>query len=124
MAKQLKAFKTKFPEAWAAYEKLRDTCDKAGPLDKKTVELIKVGIAAAMEHEGSVVAHVSQAKTAKATDEEIYQAILVATGLADAVFLGRELLRNPYWPLHAARSLGLDIPWPVQYQRAKPPGRR
>ena len=82
MAKQLKAFKTKFPKAWAAYEQLRDTCDQAGPLDKKTVELIKVGISAAMEHEGSLVAHVSQAKAAKATDEEIYQAILLATGLA------------------------------------------
>jgi 2,4-dienoyl-CoA reductase-like NADH-dependent reductase (Old Yellow Enzyme family) len=33
--------------------------------------------------------------------------------------MGRELLRNPYWPLHAARALGYDIPWPKQYQRAK-----
>ena len=44
---------------------------------------------------------------------------IVATGLADAVFLARSLLRDPYWPLHAARSLGVDIPWPVQYERAK-----
>ena len=44
---------------------------------------------------------------------------IVATGLADAVFLARELLRDPYWPLHAARALGVDIPWPVQYERAK-----
>jgi len=82
MAKQLKAFKTKFPKVWTAYEQLRDTCDQSGPLDKKTVELIKVGISAAMEHEGGLVAHVSQAKKAKATDAEIYQAILLATGLA------------------------------------------
>jgi 2,4-dienoyl-CoA reductase-like NADH-dependent reductase (Old Yellow Enzyme family) len=45
---------------------------------------------------------------------------VVATGLADVVFLARELLRDPYWPLHAARNLGVDIPWPPQYQRAKP----
>ncbi len=45
---------------------------------------------------------------------------IVATGLADAVLLARELLRDPYWPLHAARDLGADIPWPVQYDRAKP----
>ncbi len=45
---------------------------------------------------------------------------IVATGSADAVFLARELLRDPYWPLHAARKLGVDVPWPVQYVRAKP----
>ena len=38
---------------------------------------------------------------------------------ADLVFFGRELLRNPYFPLFAARELGTDIPWPVQYLRAK-----
>jgi 2,4-dienoyl-CoA reductase-like NADH-dependent reductase (Old Yellow Enzyme family) len=38
---------------------------------------------------------------------------------ADLVFLGRELLRNPYFPLQAARELSADITWPVQYLRAK-----
>jgi 2,4-dienoyl-CoA reductase-like NADH-dependent reductase (Old Yellow Enzyme family) len=38
---------------------------------------------------------------------------------ADLVLLGRELLRNPYFPLFAARELGVDITWPVQYLRAK-----
>ncbi len=45
---------------------------------------------------------------------------IVATGLADAVFLGRQLLRDPYWPIHAAQTLGVDIPWPEQYERARP----
>jgi 2,4-dienoyl-CoA reductase-like NADH-dependent reductase (Old Yellow Enzyme family) len=45
---------------------------------------------------------------------------VVATGQADAVVLAREMLRDPYWPLHAARALGADVPWPVQYERAKP----
>lgn len=45
---------------------------------------------------------------------------IVATGLADAVFLAREMLRDPYWPLHAAQKLGADVAWPVQYERAKP----
>ena len=44
---------------------------------------------------------------------------VLATGQADAVLLARAFLRNPYWPLHAAKELGVDIPWPVQYQRAK-----
>ena len=43
----------------------------------------------------------------------------LVTGQADAVFLGRELLRNPRWPLQAARALGDDVPWPRQYLRAK-----
>lgn len=34
---------------------------------------------------------------------------------ADAVFLGRELLRNPYWPKQAAKALGLEPRWPDQY---------
>ena len=38
---------------------------------------------------------------------------------ADLVYLGRELLRNPYWPLEAAKELHDDIEWPVQYLRSK-----
>ncbi|QFY42695.1 NADH:flavin oxidoreductase/NADH oxidase [Candidatus Methylospira mobilis] len=44
---------------------------------------------------------------------------VLAAGSADLVFLGRELLRNPQWPLHAASVLGADIDWPVQYARAR-----
>ncbi|MFJ1757914.1 NADH:flavin oxidoreductase/NADH oxidase [Kitasatospora sp. NPDC088134] len=40
---------------------------------------------------------------------------IVAEGRADAVMLGRELLRDPYWPLHAARELGVPRNWPAQY---------
>lgn len=45
---------------------------------------------------------------------------ILATGQADAVCLARELLRDPYWPLRAARELGVHVPWPVQYERARP----
>jgi 2,4-dienoyl-CoA reductase-like NADH-dependent reductase (Old Yellow Enzyme family) len=45
---------------------------------------------------------------------------IVSTGQADVVIIARELLRNPYWPLYAARSLNEDVPWPLQYLRAKP----
>jgi 2,4-dienoyl-CoA reductase-like NADH-dependent reductase (Old Yellow Enzyme family) len=44
---------------------------------------------------------------------------IIAFSQADAVFLAREMLRNPYWPLQAAKTLGVDLPWPVQYLRAK-----
>ncbi|MBI3391780.1 MAG: NADH:flavin oxidoreductase/NADH oxidase [Nitrospirae bacterium] len=40
---------------------------------------------------------------------------IVAAGQADAVLLGRVLLRDPYWALHAARTLGADVHWPPQY---------
>lgn len=52
------------------------------------------------------------------TDAQQAEAILIA-GQADAVSIGRELLRNPYWPLQAASILGEDVLWPLQYQRAK-----
>lgn len=40
------------------------------------------------------------------------------TGQADMVFLAREMLRDPYWPLRAARELGVPVKAPVQYGRA------
>ncbi len=46
---------------------------------------------------------------------------IVAQGQADLVFLAREMLRDPYWPLHAAAALGESSSWPVQYLRAAPP---
>ncbi len=44
---------------------------------------------------------------------------ILTSGKADMVFLARELLRDPYWPLHAAKKLGINITWPLQYERAK-----
>ena len=38
---------------------------------------------------------------------------------ADLIVLARQLLRDPYFPLHAAKELGADIRWPDQYLRAK-----
>ena len=45
---------------------------------------------------------------------------IVADGHADLVFLARAMLRDPFWALHAAQSLGENAPWPVQYLRAAP----
>lgn len=47
---------------------------------------------------------------------------IIRNGQADLALLARELLREPYWPLHAARELGHDTPWPAQYLRAAPRG--
>lgn len=47
---------------------------------------------------------------------------IVANGEADLVLLAREMLRDPYWALHAAASLGERASWPKQYLRAAPHG--
>lgn len=44
---------------------------------------------------------------------------ILQDGKADMIFLARELLRDPYFPLHAANALKYDLKWPVQYERAK-----
>jgi 2,4-dienoyl-CoA reductase-like NADH-dependent reductase (Old Yellow Enzyme family) len=51
------------------------------------------------------------------TDPEQAEAIL-AQASADLVLLGRELLRDPRWPLRAAKALGVEAPWPASYLRA------
>ena len=43
---------------------------------------------------------------------------IVRNGQADVILLARELLRDPYWPLHAADTLEQTVPWPPQYLRA------
>ncbi len=45
---------------------------------------------------------------------------IIGDGEADAVFLARELLRDPHWPQRAAEALGADAYWPDQYLRARP----
>ncbi|GHU32135.1 FMN oxidoreductase [Betaproteobacteria bacterium] len=47
---------------------------------------------------------------------------IIRSGQADMVLLGREILRNPYWPMTAAHELGQAADWPAQYLRAAPRG--
>ena len=44
---------------------------------------------------------------------------IISSGKADLVLMGRELLRNPYFPLQAARAMGTEVDWPRQYLRAR-----
>jgi len=44
---------------------------------------------------------------------------ILEEGKADMIFLGRELLRNPYFPLLSALKTGDEVTWPKQYTRAK-----
>jgi 2,4-dienoyl-CoA reductase-like NADH-dependent reductase (Old Yellow Enzyme family) len=47
---------------------------------------------------------------------------IIRTGQADLVFIAREMLRDPYWTVHAAERLGVQTSWPAQYLRAAKPG--
>jgi 2,4-dienoyl-CoA reductase-like NADH-dependent reductase (Old Yellow Enzyme family) len=47
---------------------------------------------------------------------------IIRTGQADLTIIARQFLRDPYFPLRAARELGYAAPWPVQYVRAAPQG--
>ena len=44
---------------------------------------------------------------------------IIQNGQADLIFIARELLRDPYFPLRAAHELGYEVKWPDQYLRAK-----
>jgi 2,4-dienoyl-CoA reductase-like NADH-dependent reductase (Old Yellow Enzyme family) len=74
----------------------------------------QVPFAAAIRREAEIATGAVGLITEARQAEEI-----VAGGAADCVFLARQLLRDPYWPLHAAQELGVDVPWPEQYLRAK-----
>lgn len=67
---------------------------------------------------GVMTGAVGMITDAKQADE------IIGEGKADLVLLAREFLRQPYWPIHAARELGKDIAWPLQYVRAAPQGTR
>jgi 2,4-dienoyl-CoA reductase-like NADH-dependent reductase (Old Yellow Enzyme family) len=44
---------------------------------------------------------------------------ILSSGQADLILIARESLRDAYFPLTAAKELGDDVKWPVQYERAK-----
>ena len=72
------------------------------------------GVSSAIKRELNVrTGAVGMIKTPEMAEE------IILNNRADLVFLGRELLRDPYWPLHAAEQLGVDVDWPDQYNAVK-----
>lgn len=70
-------FKETYPKVWQAYEALGAALGEDGPLDLKTRELVKLGMAAAVGSEGSVDSHTHRALEAGASGEEIEQVVLL-----------------------------------------------
>jgi 2,4-dienoyl-CoA reductase-like NADH-dependent reductase (Old Yellow Enzyme family) len=74
----------------------------------------QVGFAEQVKKEAGIMTGAVGMITTPEQAEEI-----VASGKADVIIIARQLLRDPYFPLHAAKALGVDVNWPVQYERAK-----
>jgi alkylhydroperoxidase/carboxymuconolactone decarboxylase family protein YurZ len=72
-------FATDHPRVIQAYEQLGDATLTDGPLDRKTAELVKLGLAVGARLEGAVHAHVRRAQDAGASAEEVRHAIRLAT---------------------------------------------
>lgn len=92
-------------------------CSSGGLSEQQQIAIVpgyQVQFAEKIKKEASImtgaVGLITEAKQA----EEILQ-----KGEADLIFLARELLRDPYFPLRAAFELGDEVKWPVQYDRAK-----
>ncbi len=69
--------KSNFPDVLDAVENLGATARSAGPLDKKTTELIQLGVAAATGSTGAVHSHARRALAAGADRREVEHALLV-----------------------------------------------
>ena len=76
-SKHYQKLSQKFPDVLAAVENLGSTVREAGPIDKKTSELIQLAVAAASQSTGSVHSHTRRALQAGATEEEIYHSLLL-----------------------------------------------
>lgn len=70
-------FVAKFPRLASTHEEIGQTIDELGPLDRKTCELIKIGISLGAGLESATKSHVRRAREHGATDQEIEQAILL-----------------------------------------------
>lgn len=67
-----------YPDVWKAYQSLGETCSTAGPLDSKTVRLVKLALAIGAKSEGAVHSHTRRALREGISREEIQQVPLLA----------------------------------------------
>ena len=73
-----KDFIKQYPDINKSYDALANSCHKAGPLDKRTRRLIKLGIAIGMNSEGGVRSHARRALEEGIQPEEVRHAVLMA----------------------------------------------
>ena len=73
-----KEFVARFPKLGQAHEDIAKACESYGPLDRKTCELIKVGLSVGAGLETATRSHVRRAMQQGASEQEIEQAVLLA----------------------------------------------
>ncbi|MGD9975163.1 MAG: carboxymuconolactone decarboxylase family protein [Desulfatirhabdiaceae bacterium] len=73
-----KKFSEKYPEVFDQYKQIGIACREAGPLDTKTQDLVKLGIAIGANSRGAVMSHTRKAVASGATVDEIHHAVLLA----------------------------------------------
>jgi len=78
LPKVYEKFRQNYPEVFESYKQLGITTRKAGPLDEKTQDLVKLGISVGANSRGAVMSHTRKALAAGASPEEITHAVLLA----------------------------------------------
>jgi alkylhydroperoxidase/carboxymuconolactone decarboxylase family protein YurZ len=76
---RFREFAGEYPQIMAAYERLAEECQKAGPLSERERSLVKLGVAAGSHMEGSVHSQVRKALDSGLQPGEIRHAIVLAT---------------------------------------------
>ncbi len=71
-------FSSRFPKVLERFQELGVACRETGPLDEKTQNLIKLGIAVGANSRGAVMSSVRKALSSGASDNEIFHAILLS----------------------------------------------
>jgi alkylhydroperoxidase/carboxymuconolactone decarboxylase family protein YurZ len=71
-------FQKNFSDVHAQYEKLAQTCREHGPLDQKSQDLVKLGIAIGQNSKGGVMSNTRKALASGATADEIHHAVLLS----------------------------------------------
>jgi 2,4-dienoyl-CoA reductase-like NADH-dependent reductase (Old Yellow Enzyme family) len=95
-------------------------CSSGGNLEKAEMPIgpgYQTPFAERIRREANIATAAVGMITAPAQADQI-----IRNDQADLVLLAREMLRDPYWPMHAAQELEQIAPWPVQYLRAAPRG--
>jgi alkylhydroperoxidase/carboxymuconolactone decarboxylase family protein YurZ len=70
-------FKRSYPQIWGAYDQLGGLSHRLGPLNEKTRELVKLGMAMGAKLEGAVHSHTHRAVAAGATPKEVRHVVLL-----------------------------------------------
>jgi len=80
--KYYEELKKRFPKVAASFDKLAQNCSQAGPLDKKTQHLVKLGIAIGIGSEGDVQNLATQALAEGISPDELRHAVLLSVTTA------------------------------------------